>query len=72
MIPKGHLIRLNSNRRLFTLAQASAEAGKFAWYKKEVESKAARGRCRIFVPPTKTDYIWKQRLSMKPNWKCSN
>ena len=23
------------NRRLFTLAQASAEAGKFAWYKKE-------------------------------------
>ena len=29
MIPKGHLIRLNSNRHLFTLAQASAEAGKF-------------------------------------------
>jgi len=26
MIPKGHFIRLNSNRRLFTLAQASAEA----------------------------------------------
>ena len=26
MIPKGHLIRLNSNRHLFTLAQASAEA----------------------------------------------
>ena len=27
MIPKGHLIRLNSNRALFTLTQASAEAG---------------------------------------------
>ena len=26
MIPKGHLIRLNSNRHLFTLTQASAEA----------------------------------------------
>jgi len=26
MIPKGHLIRLNSNRHLFILAQASAEA----------------------------------------------
>ena len=25
------------NRRLFTRAQASAEAGKFAWYKKRVE-----------------------------------
>ena len=26
--------RSEPNRRLFTLAQASAEAGKFAWYKK--------------------------------------
>ena len=26
MIPKGHFIRLNSNRGLFTFAQASAEA----------------------------------------------
>jgi len=26
MVPKGHLIRLNSNRHLFTIAQASAEA----------------------------------------------
>jgi len=26
MVPKGHLIRLNSNRHLFTHAQASAEA----------------------------------------------